>query len=174
MPQMLLRAKEGEAMSMLSAQCDGLREAANRLDEIGISMGHGTTASAFIAHDASERMRSAADTIERLRDNLQESYRQVPEQGKRENGGERESYSRWHQLFGTPERAAQTLETVAENLFSSAWSDDNATLSDVMCSLTAHCKECPAKGLPGRGVSTKCGEVDYDALLGWLNQEVDA
>lgn len=76
--------------------------------------------------------------------------------------------SRWFDLFGTPEKAAQTLETVAENLFSRAWSDDNATLSDVTCSLAAHCEECPAMGLPGRGVSRICGEVDYDALLEWL------
>ena len=40
-------------MSMLSMQIEGLREAANCLDEIGISTGHDTTASAFIAHDVS-------------------------------------------------------------------------------------------------------------------------
>lgn len=84
-------------------------------------------------------------------------------------GGE----TRWHKLFGTPERAVRTLETVAESLFSMAWSDDNATLSDVMCSLTAHCKECPARGLPGRGVSKTCGEVDYDALLEWLRGDAE-
>lgn len=71
-------------------------------------------------------------------------------------------------LFGTPERAARTLETIADSLFSSAWSDDNATLSDMMCALVGKCDECVAQGLPGRGVSTKCGEVDYDALLEWL------
>ena len=53
-------------MSMLSLQADGLREAANRMEEIGISVGHGNTASAFIMHDAVERMREAADTIEKL------------------------------------------------------------------------------------------------------------
>ena len=104
----------------------------------------------------------SADTIEGLRDRLQ----LVPAELDYV-----EDKSRWFELFGTPERAARTLETVAESLFSSAWSDDNATLSDVMCSLTAHCKECPARGLPGRGVSTKCGEVDYDAMLGWLRGE---
>lgn len=58
-------------MSMLSAQCVGLRVTANMLDEFGISMGYDTTTSAFIAHDISERMREAADTIESLRDRLQ-------------------------------------------------------------------------------------------------------
>ena len=79
-------------------------------------------------------------------------------------GGE----TNYERLFGTPERAAETLETVAGSLFSSAWSDDNATLSDVVCALSGKCDECVARGLPGRGVSTKCGEVDYDALLEWL------
>lgn len=79
-----------------------------------------------------------------------------------------DTQSRWHEMFGTPERTAWTLETVADSLFSSAWSDDNATLSDVMCALVGKCDECVAQGLPGRGVSTKCGEVDYDALLEWL------
>lgn len=37
---------------------------------------------------------------------LHESYGQVPEQGKRENEGERESYgTRYQHIFGTPERA---------------------------------------------------------------------
>ena len=79
----------------------------------------------------------------------------------------------WERLFGTPERAARTMETIADSLFSSAWSDDNATLSDVMCALAGKCDECVAQGLPGRGVSTKCGEVDYDALLEWLEGEND-
>ena len=78
----------------------------------------------------------------------------------------------YEKLFGTPERTARTLETVAESLFPRAWSDDNATLSDVMCSLTAHCEECPARGLPGRGASRTCGEVNHDALLEWLESEV--
>ena len=81
--------------------------------------------------------------------------------------------TQWEKLFGMPERAARTLETVADSLYSSAWSDDNATLSDVMCALAGKCDECVAQGLPGRGVSTKCGEVDYDALLEWLESEVD-
>ena len=76
--------------------------------------------------------------------------------------------SRWHELFGAPERASRTLETVAETLFSSAWSDDTATLSDVACALSTTCGECPAKGAKGHGITTRCGEVDYDALIEWL------
>lgn len=84
-------------------------------------------------------------------------------------GGE----TNWERLFSTPERAARTLETVADSLFSSAWSDDNATLSDVMCALAGKCDECVAQSLPGRGVSTKCGEVDYDAILEWLRGDAE-
>lgn len=76
--------------------------------------------------------------------------------------------TRYSELFGTPERVARTLETVAESLYASAWADDSATLSDVLCSLVTKCDACPAMGAPGCGVSTRCGAVDYDALLEWL------
>lgn len=72
-------------MSMLSMQIEGLREAANCLDEIGISIGHDTTASAFIAHDVSERMRSAAYTIESLGqkiEDLEGMLGELPPEGK--------------------------------------------------------------------------------------------
>lgn len=84
---------------------------------------------------------------------------------------EPKSETNHERLFGTPERAARTLGIIADNLYSSTWSDDNATLSDVMCALVGKCDECVAQGLPGRGVTTKCGEVDYDALLEWLRGE---
>lgn len=77
----------------------------------------------------------------------------------------------WERLFGTPERAAQTLETVAEALYASAWADDSATLSDVLCSLVAKCDACPAMGAPGCGVSTRCGAVDYEMMLEWLRSD---
>jgi len=119
--------------------------------------------------------REAANTIENLRDSLNEvadkwaSEKIKAEDYARENMMlKANNGSRWFELFGTPERTARTLETIADSLFSSAWSDDNATLSDVMCALAGKCDECVAQGLPGRGVSTKCGEVDYDALLEWL------
>lgn len=66
-------------MSMLSAQSDRLREAADRLE--GYQNG-----------EISRMLREAADTILSLRDRLQESYGLVPEQGKRENGANCESY----------------------------------------------------------------------------------
>ena len=60
--------------------------------------------------------------------------------------------SRWYELFGTPERAARVAFDMHE------------------CSLgmPIECDDCAAK--------TTCasGAKDYDALLEWLNQEVDA
>lgn len=52
--------------------------------------------------------------------------------------------TRWHELFGTPERAARTLRDYCFN--------------------TASCAEC------GIGCKSKCFE-DYDALLEWLRGE---
>ena len=81
-----------------------------------------------------------------VRQRALESYGKVPEQGERENGGERESYSRWHELFGTPERAARTLV-------------DN-------CEDHHFCEGCPADG--------KGHDCTYDALLEWLRGRGDA
>lgn len=87
-------------MSMLSVKCARLRSWAAQFDERADI----DALAPLLASD----LREAADTIEGLRDRLQESYGQVPELGKRENGSERESYgSRWHQLFGTPEKTAE-------------------------------------------------------------------
>lgn len=72
-------------MSMLSQQAKALRSWADQLaereDEFGVVV------RALVAD-----LREAADTIESLRDRLQESYWKVPEQGEREGEGERESY----------------------------------------------------------------------------------
>ena len=65
-------------MSVLSSQADELREAARQFD--GYQNG-----------EISRMLREAADTIESLRDRLQESCGQVPEQAKRGNSGEHES-----------------------------------------------------------------------------------
>lgn len=86
---------------------------------------------------------------------------------------ERNGKSRWAELFGTPDRAARTMETVAEALYASAWADDSATLSDVLCSLVAKCDACPAMGAPGCGVSTRCGAVDYEMMLKWLKGDAE-
>lgn len=80
---------------------------------------------------------------------LHESYEQVPEQEKRENGGERESCgSRWRELFGTPERAAHT-----------SW-------YMIWCKYL-DCDECPISD--GCDIAT---DIDCDngeiALLEWL------
>ena len=54
-------------------------------------------------------MNKAAGNWAKADSRLRESYGKVPELGERENEGVRESYSRWHELFGSPERAARTL-----------------------------------------------------------------
>ena len=73
-------------MSMLTAQCDELRDKAMLFE--GYNNG-----------EISRMLRDAADTIESLRDRLQEL------QGV---GGE----SRYSELFGTPERTVRTLISV--------------------------------------------------------------
>ena len=128
-------------MSMLSLQVDGLRKAANRMEEIGISVGHDNTASAFITHDAVERMREAAYTIESLLDRLQPVPAELDYV---------EDKSRWHELFGTPERAARTTYDMHE------------------CSLgmPIECDDCAAKPICASGAN------DYDALLEWLRGDI--
>jgi hypothetical protein len=135
---------------MLTAKCDGLQEAANILDEIGISVGHDTTASAFIAHDISDRMRDAADTIESLRDSLNkvadkwaEAQIKAEDYARENMLLKRDNDTRWHELFGTPERAARTI--------ADACTTDPGD----------GCIGCPAFG-------AKCGCGGYDALLEWL------
>lgn len=54
-------------MSMLSAQCDELRELATRFDEIRV----GATRAVRIPSDTGSVLREAADTIWELRDDLQ-------------------------------------------------------------------------------------------------------
>ena len=82
-------------MSMLGEQIKKLHEMADamhrRSRDIGLDYGMGRGLA-----DASRMLREAADTIESLRDKLQEL------QGV---GGE----SRYTELFGTPERTAKTL-----------------------------------------------------------------
>lgn len=54
-------------MSMLSAQCDKLRELATKFDEIQV----GATRAVRISLDSGSVLREAADTITELRDDLQ-------------------------------------------------------------------------------------------------------
>ena len=84
-----------------------------------------------------------------LGDSKLESYGQVPELGKRESEGERESYeSRYEKLFGTPERAARTMVDMCEG----------GTFDD--------CGGCPA-------ALAECKLGDYDALLEWLRDDAE-
>lgn len=111
-----------------------------------------------------ERHGFDADSFIRLLEGY-ESYGQVPKQGKGENEGECESYrertraaiddwmavkdgrkSRWHELFGTPERAARTFEETC-----------------AACKLD-NCGRCGLEGLMNHVGS-------YDALLEWLRGE---
>lgn len=78
---------------------------------------------------------------------MSESYGKVPELGKRENGGERESYgTRWHELFGTPERAARTL----------------STMQKCELGIIGNCDECDMHD------ACRVRDGDYDVLLEWL------
>ena len=83
-------------MSVLSLQADKLRKHAERLRQLA----NGAVNQGFPArqdlYESAAEMREAADTIEGLRNRLQEL------QGV---GGE----SRYTELFGTPERAVRTL-----------------------------------------------------------------
>ena len=131
-------------MSMLSSQCDELREAARQFE--GYQNG-----------EISRMLREAADTIETLRGRLQRAEEDARiievetshidiEQGEvitRFVPAELdyiEDKSRWFELFGTPERVARTL---ANNCHRDG------------------CIACAAMGFD-------CGGGDYDALLEWL------
>ena len=66
------------------------------------------------------------------------------------------NYTRWHELFGTPERAARTLIAVRGECESSGPCYPNCPFGDA--------PTCPSN----------CESRDYDALLEWLKQVVDA
>lgn len=85
-----LRTKGGGAMSMLSRQCDELREMAEKFE--GYQCG-----------EISRMLREAADTIDSLR-------KQVAKCQIAELKADYDT-SRHFELFGTPERAARTLMT---------------------------------------------------------------
>lgn len=84
----------------------------------------------------------AADTIESLRDRLQNLAfeRGMSDAFEAKRRGEYED-TRWYELFGTPERAARIIA-------------DNCP--------GGSCIGCPAIN------ATECGVGDYDALLEWL------
>jgi len=76
----------------------------------------------------------------------------------------------WERLFGTPEKAVETLDVIADGLFKSAWSDEQAELHDVLCLMVDRCDNCPINGGSG-GVATRCRKADADDVLEWLESE---
>lgn len=116
-------------MSMLGSQADELREKADLLDGLE-------------GMDNLVRMLSeAADTIISLRNRLQEAQggvdhwrtEQVHAYGNREDAYKRvveleaNNGTRWHELFGTPERAAKTVSAMCSH---GIWSCDGCPLFD--------------------------------------------
>ena len=120
-------------MSMLSVQADELRTLANELDERERHM------DAYV-----QAMREAADTIISLRDRLQESYGQVPEQDEREDDGERESCS--------------------EDNSCAECAEDMGRYADSLCDpLKQHIAELEEQ----RDVLLRCLENDYGLRASW-------
>ena len=76
--------------------------------------------------------------------------------------------SRWSELFGTPERTLDTLDVIAEGLYSDAYSDRKAELHDMLCMMVDRCDNCPLQGKSGGGVTTRCRRADEDDVLVWL------
>ena len=133
---MLLPELRGEGggglMSISDWRCRELRRIADKLgneEEVSVP---------FVRMLVIPIMREAADTIESLRDRLQPIPAELDCI---------EDKSRWFQLFGTPERAARTLE-------------DGKTL----------CGWCDTQRCAKRG--GECSLFDYDALLEWLRGDV--
>ncbi len=64
--------------------------------------------------------------------------------------------SRWHALFGTPEKAARTL-----------------TVTAYACDSSIYCSEsdCIFKDAPS--CPPNCGPDDYDALLEWMRGDAE-
>ena len=138
-------------MSMISRQADELHEVADRLWEHGRFVGHGGNVNIDpLMQDAAVIMRDAARTIESLRDSLNEVADRWADAQIDAEVYARENMllkvhndTRWHELFGTPERTARTL---ANNCHRDG------------------CIACAAMGFD-------CGGGDYDALLEWLREE---
>jgi len=81
----------------------------------------------------------------------------------------------WHELFGTPERAARTLRTLIEDgpflIEESRDSLKPASVCNILNELCGGCSACPS--LTGvrkseYSIAFECDGGDYDALLEWL------
>lgn len=104
-----------------------------------------------------------ADSLIRLLEGY-ESYGQVPEQGERENDAAYESYgSHWHELFGTPERAARTLLRV-----------DSSCCNSEVNGIKQSCVTCPLNMNGLEYPKMRCYAYvneDSDELLEWLRED---
>lgn len=136
-------------MSILSSQVDELRMIASELREVYGYNFDWTHEEAVTLASSVDCMREAADTIESLRDRLQEVSDQAChatqpnyEHCKYNTDRGWRDTSRYSELFGTPEKAAETLQP-----------DD---MSCKYCLLKEYCKD------------KVCLIEDYDALLEWL------
>ena len=143
-------------MSMLSLQADSLRKYAERLRQLANgAVNQGFPARQDLFESAAE-MREAADTIENLRDSLNEvadkwaSEKIKAEDYARENMMlKANNGSRWFELFGTPKKAARALMEVF-----------------AMCNKpTIYCAKCPLSKAPACYGND---DGDYDAFLEWL------
>jgi hypothetical protein len=97
--------------------------------------------------------REAVDTIENLRDSLNEVADKWAREKIKAEDYARENMmlkanngSRWFELFGTPERAARTIIKT--------------------CDETTECEACPIFHADINALNINCS--DYDALLEWL------
>ena len=154
-------------MSMLSLQADSLRKYAERLRQLA----NGAVNQGFPArqdlYESAAEMREAADTIEGLRDRLQELQGVGVE-------------SRYAELFGTPERAARTLKKLIEDgpflIKEDRDSFKPAKVCDLLDELCGGCGKCPScvnAHETEYSIKFECNGGDYDALLEWLKGETE-
>ena len=76
--------------------------------------------------------------------------------------------SRWEVLFGTPEKAAETIDLIVSCVF---YDEDTPSpdLTDVLCVLRdERCLSCPANSKPGN-VAPLCGKVSVEMVAEWLS-----
>lgn len=137
-------------MNMLSLQVNDLRIMADKLRRVNPRNGAGYVEAVETLYMSMIAMHKAADTIESLQGEA--NHRNVEQTHAHSNWEdahsrvkelEADNGSRWHELFGTPERAARTLV-------------DN-------CEDHHFCEGCPADG--------KDHDCTYGALLEWLRGE---
>lgn len=105
-------------MSMLSSQINELRKVAFSIQgNLGRCLYRRKDADEM--RKVSDLLFEAADTIESMRDKLQESYSQVSEQGKHENGGGGEAVYEYEMriLCAEIERQERIIEEQAERIW---------------------------------------------------------